>query len=591
MQEKCVELVKQLIYSDVATVASGFTSNPSNNLKIALGKAVIYINGIKVSVSNEVTSFINALNGGYVAPGLGNDPINNPDALPTGKNFYQDQAAEIPTLTAYLKAKNLTLTTLLNENDTVKKIVVGIWDTETSRDNGELISLVLYLLGMEPQWSSSPSAGSNGQKLLEMPTYVNLNDLTRPDGWDKKRIDVVVVIDGNMRDLFSRQLGLIDKAFRIALARSYYTILSNSTLQAKYGDNVKKALDSIMSDIGNYGKGSESLDDNYVAFDWVNDFCYYMDQGMNCTDAGELAISRIFAPPENDYGAMIAQAVRQSWTWNSSSELGYNYLVRMGNVYSSNNWGKYSGIAFIRALTGVNSVYTSRNTNLYGSLDNDDFFDYWGGLSLAIAAVNGKEPNMYVLKYGNGIEPRAMSLEQYVSREYNTRLNNPQWIEGMMGSGYAGAGYISKYVSNMFLGQVTRPGAFNNKMWDNLVDVYFKDKYNMGVTKWLESGANSYAMVSVAGTLLTAAYTGYWTTDTATLQLVANEWAKMVIAGGVACCDCSCGNIAMMKWATTYVNAESTGQFKCPTVQGHTASSICSRKTPDSNPTGSTSTE
>ena len=36
---------------------------------------------------------------------------------------------------------------------------MGIWCVETARDNGALISVVLYLLGMQPVYTSSPSAG------------------------------------------------------------------------------------------------------------------------------------------------------------------------------------------------------------------------------------------------------------------------------------------------------------------------------------------------------------------------------------------------------------------------------------------------
>jgi cobaltochelatase CobN len=564
VQEKCIEVVKELLQSDVTTVANKLTPNPTENLQTALKKAVTYCNEIKESVNNEINSFLNALNGGYITPGPANDPINNPEALPTGRNFYQDQAAEIPTKQAYQNAKDLVLATLEGSDlkDTVKKIVVGIWDVETARDNGELIAMILCLLGMEPQWTDSPSAGSGGAKLKEMPIYDELSSLVRPDGWGKKRIDVVVVIDGNFRDLYSRQLGLLDKAFRVALARSYYTLLNNATLQSKYGDKMKTALDAVLLDIGYYGLGSEPLDDNYVAYDWVDDFQYYMDEGMNCTEAGELAISRIFAPPENDYGALISQSVKQSWTWSNSAELAENYLNRMGHIYSSENWGTYSAKAFKRALTGVSKVFTSRDTNLYGILDNDDFFDYWGGLSLAITAVNGQTPDMYVLKYGSGTKPGVMGIEQFLNRELNTRYYNPQWIRGMMSSGYAGAGYMQKFVSNLWGWQVTRSSAVQNWMWDNIVDTYLKDKNNLGVTQFLENGNNAYAMISMTGTLLTAAYNGYWKTDQATLQMVANEWARMVIEHGVACCDCSCGNIAMMKWAVQYINVDMLAQFK-----------------------------
>jgi cobaltochelatase CobN len=45
---------------------------------------------------------------------------------------------------------------------------------ETARDDGALVSMVLYLLGMKPVWSDSPSAGVDGQKLKEMPEYIEL---------------------------------------------------------------------------------------------------------------------------------------------------------------------------------------------------------------------------------------------------------------------------------------------------------------------------------------------------------------------------------------------------------------------------------
>ena len=87
-------------------------------------------------------------------------------------------------------------------------------------------------------------------------------------------------------------------------------------------------------------------------------------------------------------------------------------------------------------------------------------------------------------------------------------------------------------------------------MWDESYNVYIKDKYNLGVTDWLQSGNNNYAFISSAGTLLTAAYNGYWQTDKGTLENLATMWANSIIVNGVACCDCSCGNIAMLKWAT-----------------------------------------
>ena len=43
---------------------------------------------IAKSGKEELDAFIRALNGKYVRAGTGNDPIRNPGALPTGKNFF-----------------------------------------------------------------------------------------------------------------------------------------------------------------------------------------------------------------------------------------------------------------------------------------------------------------------------------------------------------------------------------------------------------------------------------------------------------------------------------------------------------------------
>jgi cobaltochelatase CobN len=108
-----------------------------------------------------------------------------------------------------------------------------------------------------------------------------------------------------------------------------------------------------MDGIGYYGVGRESLSDNYVAQNWVSDFIYYLGLNMTPEEAGEMAISRIFAPPEGDYGAGISKALEMSWTWNSTDDLAEYYLTRMGHIYTQNNWGTSNPAVFARALTGI----------------------------------------------------------------------------------------------------------------------------------------------------------------------------------------------------------------------------------------------
>lgn len=575
------DVVISLIYYTSDEVSQVIGVN-STSLMAAFDYARLYISLIKLSVEKEMDSFIDALNGKYIAPGPAGDVLDV-NSLPTGGNFFHDQSQELPTEEAYKYGRTLTLLALEGLTDDTEKLVMGIWCVETARDDGALISVVLYLLGMEPVYSSSPSAGgyvqvgndddhddhehdeevSVGVKTNIMPSYIKLNDLTRPDGWAKKRIDVTVITSGNFRDLYSTQAILMDNAFRVALARSYMYILDNDELMnSVWAKDIQEGLDEVMASINYYGIGGESFDENSVAEHWVSDFIYYKELGYNTTYAAEYAITRIFAPPNGDYGAGIAKSVSLSWTWNDTDELSDFYLGRMGNMYSKFYWGETNPLVFARALNNTNDLIVSRNTNVYGVLDNDDFFDYWGGLSMTMAYVNGNTPKMNVLMYGNKNTPYTTSIEQAIAKEILTRYSNPDWISGMMQEGYSGARYISnKFLTDLLGWSVTRPQAVSNYMWDDAYNVYFNDKYGIGVSDWLKTGNNNYAFISSAGTLLTAAYEGYWKTDSATISDIANQWAEAVIANGVACCDCSCGNIAMMQWAVDFINPDLLAKF------------------------------
>ena len=512
---------------------------------------------------------LDGLNGRYVPVGEGGELVIKPAILPTGKNMFQDQSSELPTMDAWDYAKNLALLTLADLNDTTEKIIMGIWCVETARDDGALVSVVLYLLGMKPVWTDSSSAGYDdegnptGKKVNAMPEVIKLDDLTRPDGWAKKRIDVTVITSGLFRDLYSSQSILMDNAYRVALARSYLTITKDATLMnSAHGKQLREALEGVMQSINYYGIYNEPLNSNYVAQHWIEDTLFYLSQGYNATYAGECAITRIFAPPNGDYGAGISKLVSMSWTWNDTSELADFYLGRMGNMYSKNYWGDTNPLVFLRALSNSDTIVASRNTNQYGVLDNDDFFDYWGGLSMTVEDISGKAPKFNVLMYADKNNAYISSLEEVMYREIAARYDNPDWIKGMMKEGYSGARYMSnKFVSNLHGWQVTRPSAVSDGLWDRIYDTYYKDKYNIGVKDWLMSGNNAYSLISMSGTMLTTIHDGYWKADKATISDIANTWAQATVQNGVACCDCSCGNIAMMQWAVQYVNPDILAQL------------------------------
>ncbi|HEY9642197.1 MAG TPA: magnesium chelatase subunit H, partial [Coleofasciculaceae cyanobacterium] len=66
----------------------------------------------QITADNEVGAMIKALEGEYVLPGPGGDPIRNPDVLPTGKNIHALDPQSIPT-TAAVQAAQIVVDRLL----------------------------------------------------------------------------------------------------------------------------------------------------------------------------------------------------------------------------------------------------------------------------------------------------------------------------------------------------------------------------------------------------------------------------------------------------------------------------------------------
>ncbi|MDI6892793.1 MAG: cobaltochelatase subunit CobN [Actinomycetota bacterium] len=519
---------------------------PSAELQVKLKEAKGYAGSIRASFGSELDALMDALSGGFVSPSTANDPIRNPGAIPTGKNFYGISENLLPTKVAWDLGKRLADMALSELESIPEKIAAVVWCVETARDDGTMVSFVLRMLGIEPTWSSSGAISK--MKATPLTTLGRL------------RADVVVTTSGLFRDLFPRVLINMDRSFRIALAASYNTIV------AQYPD-LKSTLDYTLQTLvdakyTNF-KGSDPIEQNYIAKHWVELTQKYIDKGIPANDAGELAITRIFAPPVGDYGAGVNKAIEQSWTWENRDQVADVYLNRMSHSYSERGWGSTNKDLFEDLLHGITVAYHSRSTNLYGVLDNDDYYDYYGGLSMAIEKVNnGQAPSLNVLYYANPANPQVTSLLQFMTREMRTRYYNPEWIQGMMNEGYSGARTISnKFVSYLWGWQVTNPDLVQDWMWNEVTDVYVRDKYNLGVSEWLSQGNNAYAMISITGTLLTAAQKGFWQADEATLSELANTWANLIAQHGPSCCDCSCGNIAMMKWATNYINANLLSQL------------------------------
>ena len=498
------------------------------------GDAAQFRGAIEESFSKERAAFLSALRGEYINPGKGNDPIRTPDVLPTGRNFYAIDASVMPTRISYELAKQLVADALATHERTPDKVAAVLWAVETTRDEGTMLSFILQLLGVEPVWDA--------RGLVKDLKPIPVEKLGR------QRVDVVVTTSGLFRDLFAQLLLLTDRAYRYALAASYESILANNPA-------LRPALDAALKDISGADRGHEQLELNAVARHWMTAAASALKLGESPNRAGERALLRIFGPAEGAYGAGINRVIEQAWTWKSRDQVADAYLGKMAHAYSADSWGTIDPDEYRNALTGVQESFHSRATNLYGVVDNDDYFDYFGGLSLAIERINGKPPENYILFYADPKQSKVETLEHFLTKEMRSRYYNPEWIRGMMKEGYAGARTISnKFFEFAWGWQVTNPEIMRDWMWNEVDDIYFHDKYRIGVTKWFHDERHAPAMINMAAILLTAANKGFWKAAPDTIRDLANTLGLLVVRYGPSCSAHVCGNYQTVEWSRQWMN-------------------------------------
>ena len=511
--------------------------NSSSDVFVDLAIAKEYYQNIIASSPNEIKSLLDSLEAKYIMPSVGGDVLRTPDVLPTGRNFYSFDPRTIPTEEAY-EIGSETMDALLvdyyeRHGEFPEKIAFVLWGIETMRNHGIPHSQMLYLMGVEPVWKAdgkilyySKAKAENLRIMNESEMTLQLTDgtvVTRP------RIDVIGHSSGLHRDQFPWQMNLLDDAVRIV------------------------------------SQLNETDDRNYVRKHSLALKAYYIElmESMDVTvdeeEAEKLSMSRLFGPPEGDYGVRIADAAWASDTWENTDRIADQFIDRSGNVYIDGEMYTsplISGVdVFKAAIKDTDISVFVRSSNLYGVLDGDDPFQYFGGLSLAIARVSdGERSEMWITNARDIGNPRMQTLREFINMEMRTRMLNPNYIRGMMEHGYAGAGKLSDHQANLFGWDVVDTRFVDAADWNEVYEVYNLDKYDLGTKDWFDENS-PWARQEMMARMLEAARKDYWAPLDEVKAALTQEYQQSVEKFGPCCCMICCGNLLLDTYVQGIISA------------------------------------
>lgn len=472
----------------------------------------------------EMHALLAGLSGRFIRPGKGNDPIRTPEVLPTGRNFFALDGGLVPSRLGHetgaeLATQARAFTSEPAGTDVDDADAVVLWASDVVRDEGAMIAFGLDMLGISPVWSSRGIVRG-----LERLDIAELRENDRP----RERHDTVFTTSGLFRDLYGEHLVLLEQAVLMALDASSKIIIQDYPA-------LRVALDAALEPLADErNPGDEPLAINRVAARWTLDAATALREGRSPRDAGVGSAYRVFGDAPGTYGAGVNRLVERSGSWQERSEVAATYLRRMGHAYGEELHGEPRHTAFEHRLATIGNTYAGQSSNLYGLLDNNDMFDYLGGLSLAVEHVRGVVPQNHVLLHSDGNEVRVEPLEAALMSELRGRFLNPQWLVPLMDEGYAGARTMgSEFIEYLWGWQVTNPDIIKAWAWEEVKRVYIDDSLDLGLDAFLENGHNVHVKSNMLAVMLVAVQKGFWTADDSTVKQLAEQYVRLVIANGL----------------------------------------------------------
>ncbi len=408
----------------------------------------------RVQKSSESEGLLSALEGRYILPSRGGDPIRDPEVYPSGRAMYAFDPRAIPTVAAEIRgqrAADLMIESHLKKYGKYPESVgIVLWGFETVKTGGDTISTILSLLGVRIKHKKSLWF-----KELE---FIPLGELKRP------RIDVVITVCGIFRDTFKTHIDLINRAVEMV-----------ANLDEPFEKNhVRKHFFQLKKELKDF------------------------------------ALARIFGPSPTEYATSMRTLIESS-TWRDEKDLVNSYDDSMSYAYFRGRIEK-NAQAFSNALKSIDIVTQERDNTEYEITDLDHYYEFLGGLSRTVQDKKGEKAETLVI---DSTEEDVMveDLKIAIERATRTRLLNPRWIDGMLKHDFQGAKKIKNRVEYLLAFAATT-GKVENWIFDEVAD---KLIFNEEMRKKLQQN-NPYATMKIGEILIESEKRGYWKVEEKKLQ-------------------------------------------------------------------------
>jgi magnesium chelatase subunit H len=415
----------------------------------------------------ELDALVHALNGGYVLPAPGADPVRaGVAALPSGRNIHSIDPWRLPSDAALERGRRMAELLLERHHretgGTPRTVALTLWALDTIKSEGESIGAALALVGARPE--------RDGQGKIWRYALIPLAELGRP------RVDVLLDVSAIFRDTFQLSLDLLDGMLRRA------------------------------------AEADEPPELNAVRANTLAQ----QAQGR----AWDEATARIFTQAPGKYGTGVDERIDEG-QWDEAGELAETYIGRNGYAYGGGRRGMDAGASLRHMVGTVDHVFQAIDSVEYGLTDMQHYYGHSGAIKLAAErARNSTVPLSYAESMAGGV--KVSGAAELLRVEARTKLLNPRWYEAMLTHGHAGAAEIGNRFTYM-LGWSATTAAVDGWVYQDLAATFVLDE---AMRARLEQ-ANPQAARNATARLLEAHGRGLWDADDATIERLQAIYADL----------------------------------------------------------------
>lgn len=419
-------------------------------------------------ITDEMDNLMDGTCGRFVPTALGGNPTRgNVSILPTGRNFYASDPAQIPSRVAWeiggKLAKQMLAQYDQQEGGLPESIAMVVWAGNTLKTCGEDFAECLHLMGVRPVY-----LGQTTRVLGVEP--IPLEELGRP------RLDVTLRISGLFRDMYPNLIRLMDQAVTKVAA------LDEPEEMNYIKKHIREDVEKLTAEGIPEGK---ALDQSYI---------------------------RVYGCAPGCYGTAVSHVI-DSKQWKDFRDLAQVFETWSSYGYTEKEHGERHAEAFRRRMSTVRVTIKNESTAEYDMLDSDDFYGYHGGLVACVRANSGQKPMSVTGHTDNPDRPVTRDIDKEMARIVRTKVLNPKWLEGLKRHGFKGAQEIAAAMDSFFGWDATAETG-EDWMYQSMAETFLFDEETR---RWMEE-VNRWSVHSVSERLLEANQRGMWDTDEETLR-------------------------------------------------------------------------